>query len=129
MSPTMSMGPSNSARMKGGLGDMFTASVFPKALESVRRHLGIPHRMGYVLMAQVLLQRSSVVSLIGQLEAAAVAQHVGMDRKGNPRGQAATGCQLTDIAGGHRSLRSRGGRSNRNRNPNGARSGSADQLS
>ncbi len=29
----------------------------------------------------------------------------------------------------HRSLHSRGGRSNRNRNPNGARSGSADQLS
>jgi hypothetical protein len=54
------------------------ASIPPKFFESIRCHLGIPNRVADVLMPQVMLKRSRVVALIGQLEAAGVAQHVGM---------------------------------------------------
>ena len=56
-------------------------SAPPKALEAIGRQLGIAHRVLNVLVAEPGLQRPRVVAGIGQRIAAAMAQHVRMDRK------------------------------------------------
>src|SRR5262249_59301295 len=53
----------------------------PKILEAVRRHLGVPDRMLDVPVAEVVLQSPCVVAIIGELKAAGMAQHVGVDRE------------------------------------------------
>ena len=52
--------------------------VPPEVPEPVRAQLGIADRMLDVLVAEVVLQSSSIVAVIGQLEAAGMAQHVWM---------------------------------------------------
>src|SRR5262249_2357268 len=58
-----------------------TWSSAPEIPEPIGRQLGIADRVLDVLVPEVVLQGSSVVAVIGQLEAAGVAQHVGMDCK------------------------------------------------
>jgi hypothetical protein len=53
----------------------------PKVLEAVGRHFGVPDRVLNVFVPKVVLQGSRVVAIIGQLEPAGMAQHVGMDRE------------------------------------------------
>jgi hypothetical protein len=57
------------------------SSVPPKVLESVGRYVGVPDRVLDVLVPEVVLQGPRVVAIIGQLEPAGMAQHVGVDRK------------------------------------------------
>ena len=56
-------------------------SVRPKPLESICGQFGVPHRVLDVPMAEVVLDRSGVVSLVRELEAAGVAQHMRVNRE------------------------------------------------
>jgi hypothetical protein len=58
-----------------------TSVAFPKILESVGRHFGVPDGVLNVLVPEVLLQGPRVVAIIGQLEPAGMAKHVGVDRE------------------------------------------------
>jgi len=62
-------------------------SVLPEALEPVCRELGVSHRVLNVLVPQIVLQRARVLPVVGELEAAGVAQHVRV-RTGNANGLA-----------------------------------------
>ena len=53
----------------------------PEVLEPVGGQLGVAHRMLDVLVAEPGLQSARIVPGIGQRIAAAMAQHVRMDRK------------------------------------------------
>ena len=53
----------------------------PEVLEPARRQLGVSHRVLDVAVAEVSLQRSRIVALVGQRKATGVAQHVRMSRK------------------------------------------------
>jgi hypothetical protein len=55
--------------------------VPPKILEPVGRHVGVPDRVLDVLVPEVVLQGPRVVAIVGQLEPAGMAKHVGMDRE------------------------------------------------
>jgi hypothetical protein len=54
-------------------------SVSKQALEPSRCQLGVAHRMLDRLVAEIGLDRSGIDAVVGQLEAAGVAQHVRMD--------------------------------------------------
>ena len=56
-------------------------SVLPEASEPVRGKLGVAHGVLDVLVAEVVLQRSRIDTLVCQLEAASMAQHVRMHAK------------------------------------------------
>src|SRR5262249_38622565 len=56
-------------------------SILPKPIEAVGAKLGISHRVRDVTVAEVLLQRAGVDAIVGELEAAAMAQHVRMSRE------------------------------------------------
>src|SRR5262245_58911318 len=56
-------------------------SILPEPIEAVGAKLGISHRERDVAVAQVVLQRAGVDAIVGELEAAAVAQHVRMSRE------------------------------------------------
>jgi hypothetical protein len=56
-------------------------SVLPKILEPIRRHFSISHGVLNVSVAHVVLEGSSVMSVIGELVARGVPEHVGMDRE------------------------------------------------
>src|SRR5262249_53982166 len=58
-----------------------TAILPPEVAEAGRRKFGIANRVLDVLVPEPRLQRPRVMTGIGQREAAAVPQHVGMDRK------------------------------------------------
>ena len=55
------------------------ASVLPEAFESLRGDLRVDHRAGNARVTHERLNRSRVDALIGQLEPAAMAEHMGMD--------------------------------------------------
>ena len=55
--------------------------VLPEVLEPVRRKLRVAHSVRDVLVAQVLLDRPRVVTIVRKLVAACVAEHVRMDWK------------------------------------------------
>src|SRR5262249_21370819 len=57
------------------------SSVPPKILESVGRHVGVSNGVLDVLVPEVVLQGARVVTIVGQLEPAGMAQHVGADRE------------------------------------------------
>src|SRR5262245_17985999 len=57
------------------------SSVPPKILESVGRHFGVSNGVLDVLVPEVVLQGARVVTIVGQLEPAGMAQHVGVDRE------------------------------------------------
>ena len=54
-------------------------SISPEVFKAIRRQLGIAHRVLDVAMAEVGLKSSRIMALVGQGEAAGVAQHVRMD--------------------------------------------------
>src|SRR3954451_3256666 len=56
--------------------------VLPEILEPFRDQLGVPCRVLNVAMAEPFLNCSGVVSIVGQLEAAGVAQHVRVHGEG-----------------------------------------------
>ena len=56
-------------------------SVPPEPLEPLGRQFSIPHGVLDVLVPEVVLDRPGVVAVVRQFEAAAVAEHVGMDGK------------------------------------------------
>jgi hypothetical protein len=53
----------------------------PEVLEPARRQLGVSHRVLDIAVAEVGLQRSRIVALVGQCKTTGVAQHVRMSRK------------------------------------------------
>src|SRR5262249_18940039 len=55
--------------------------LLPAVLKSIRRKFGVTHRVLNVLVPQPSLQCPRVVAGVGQGIAAAVPQHVRMDRK------------------------------------------------
>src|SRR5262249_51701662 len=57
------------------------ASILPEILEPFRRQLGVAHRVLDVLVAEVVLQRARIDTLIRELVSAGMAQHVRMDRE------------------------------------------------
>ena len=57
-------------------------SILPKPLEALRTELCIAHRVRDVAVTQVLLDRARVVTVIRELVAGGVSQHVRMDREG-----------------------------------------------
>src|SRR5262245_8843915 len=56
-------------------------SILPEPIEAVGAQLSISHRGHDVAVAEVVLQRAGVNAIVGELEAAAMAQHVRMSRK------------------------------------------------
>jgi hypothetical protein len=52
--------------------------IRPKRGEALCTQLGIAHGVLNILMPQVVLNRPSIVAVIGQLKARGVAEHVGM---------------------------------------------------
>src|SRR5262249_37698744 len=56
-------------------------SILPEPIEAVGAKLGISHRVCDVTVAEVVLQRAGVDAIVGELEAAAMAEHGGMGRK------------------------------------------------
>jgi hypothetical protein len=61
-----------------GLEPLNLSPLPPEVLEPIRRQLGIAHRVLDVLMAQVGLQGSRIMALIGKGESTGVPQHVRM---------------------------------------------------
>ena len=57
-------------------------SVFPKALEPIRRQLGVADSVLDVPVPEVVLKRPRVVPVIGELEPAGMPGHVGMNGEG-----------------------------------------------
>src|SRR5262249_6432949 len=53
----------------------------PKVLEPVGRYVGVPDRVLNVFVPEVVLQGPRVVAIVGELEPAGMAEHVGMDRE------------------------------------------------
>jgi hypothetical protein len=58
------------------------AGSSPEVTEAVEGKLGVANRVLNILVPEIVLQRSGVVAIIGELEAASVPQHVGMHAKG-----------------------------------------------
>jgi len=56
-------------------------SVLPESIEAVGAQLRISHRVRDVAVAEVVLQRAGIDAIVGELEAAAMAQHVRMSRE------------------------------------------------
>src|SRR5262245_3263169 len=61
--------------------EVLDRSVLPEPIEAVGAKLGISHRVRDVAVAEVVLQRAGVDAIVGELEAAGVAQHVRMSRE------------------------------------------------
>jgi len=55
--------------------------VLPEISKPLGRKFAISNRMLDVLVAEIVLQRASIHTLIGQLKSGRMPQHVGMDRK------------------------------------------------
>ena len=53
----------------------------PEILEPIRGHFRVSDGMLDILVAKVMLQRASIVAIVGELIAAGVTQHVRMDAK------------------------------------------------
>jgi hypothetical protein len=56
--------------------------VFPKVLEPGRAEFGIADCVLDVLVPEIVLNRPRIVSLVGELVAAGMTEHVGVYRKG-----------------------------------------------
>ena len=54
-------------------------SVLPEPIEAVGAQFGIAHRVHDVAVAEEVLQRPSIDAVVGELEAAGMAQHVRMN--------------------------------------------------
>jgi hypothetical protein len=63
-------------------------ALAPEISKPVGGHVGVFNRVLDVLVPEVVLQRSGVVTIVGELEAAGMAQHVRMHGKGRLGGLA-----------------------------------------
>ena len=68
-----------------------SALVLPEVLEPIRRERRIAHSALNGTVAQVRLDRASVLTIGSQLEATSMAQHMAVDQKAKPGGFAGTG--------------------------------------
>ena len=57
--------------------DRRCSTLTPEVLEPIRRHGRVDGGVADVLVAKPMLQGSGVVTVIGELESAGMAQHVG----------------------------------------------------
>src|SRR4029453_12254601 len=80
----------------GGAPSNCASLVRPEPLEPIRSQVGAAHRVLDVPMPEVVLNRPGVVALVGELEAAGVAEHVRVDRKAEPRGSTRARDDLTN---------------------------------
>lgn len=71
----------------------------PKILEAGGGKLGVFGGVVDALVAEVDLDGAGILAVIAQLETAAVAQHMGMDRKGQGGRLAHTGQHLAESGG------------------------------
>src|SRR5262249_47228435 len=55
------------------------ASVLPEPIEAVGAQFGIAHRVHDVAVTQEVLERAGIHAVIGELEAAGMAEHMRMD--------------------------------------------------
>lgn len=88
-----------SAGMQGlpvGPAPIVPGSVVPEILEPVRRHFGVADRMHDIFVAHVVLERSSVMPLVGELVAGRVPEHVRVDREGELCGFSGAGDHLEE---------------------------------
>jgi hypothetical protein len=53
----------------------------PEVLEAVRGHLGVSDRVLDILVPEIVLQRSRVMAIVGQLEPTSMPKHVRVDWK------------------------------------------------
>jgi hypothetical protein len=60
------------------------SSVLPKPFEPIRSQRRVAHRRGDGAVAQIMLDRSDVLAVIGQLVAAAMTEHVTVDEEPEP---------------------------------------------
>src|SRR5438477_290443 len=74
----------------------------PKRFEPLRRELGVPHRVLDVLVPKVVLQYAGVLTIVGELVSARLAQHVWMDRKWQLRALPCFGRASCEILRGYR---------------------------
>jgi hypothetical protein len=79
-----------------------TASVPPEISKPVGCHLGVPDRVLDVLVPEVVLQGPRIVTIVGELEAAGMAQHVRMDGKGDLGSLAEPGNEMVEAERAHR---------------------------
>jgi len=56
-------------------------SVLPEPLEPIRRQRDVAHRRGDRAMPEIVLDRSGILTVVGQLVPAAVAQLAAMHKK------------------------------------------------
>jgi hypothetical protein len=71
------MFPNSTSVLGGGPGHQ-SAPEIPKP---IGRQPGVAHRVLDILVPKVMLQGAGIVAVVGQFEAAGMAQHVRMDRK------------------------------------------------
>ncbi len=83
---------------------LFLQLVLPKSVEPVRCKLGVPHRVLDVLMSQVMLDRSSIMAVVGEFKPAGMAQHVRVHRKPKSRELTGPSDDLTHRGSGKRSF-------------------------
>jgi hypothetical protein len=76
-------------------------SVVPESLKPVRSKLRVSHSVLDVPMTEIVLDRAGVVSLIGELETAGVAQHVRVNGEAKPGLVASPSDDLPDRGIGH----------------------------
>src|SRR5271166_367675 len=60
---------------------MFHHILPPEITEPIGCHLGVAHGVLDILVAEIVLQRSRVVSVVGELVSTGVPQHVRVDTK------------------------------------------------
>src|SRR4030081_1681178 len=65
--------------------------ILPETLEAIRRQSGVAHRRGNRPVTEIMLDRASVLPVVGQLVPAAVAQHVAVNEKAELGGFTGTG--------------------------------------
>ncbi len=78
------------------------ALIAPEVVKSVGRELGVPDRVLNILVSQVVLDGSCIMTIIGKLEPASMPQHVRMNRKPDTRPFTGPSDDLTHSRGGQR---------------------------
>jgi hypothetical protein len=78
--------------------------LFPKALEPIGGEFGVADGVLDILMPEPMLQGSRVDTVVGELVAACVSQHVRVNGKGHAGRLPYSAKQLAKTCGGHRPL-------------------------
>src|SRR5262249_55588246 len=78
------------------------ALIFPPPLKSCRSQLGITDRVLYVLVAEIVLQRSRIPPGIRLVESTGVSEHVRVSLDSEPGGLASPVNELLKVGHGHR---------------------------